>query len=90
VVWTKEFRSTLHASFGEFASMSSQTLSLHRWLGTSAGLLAVTVAILSEVQSRLGVRIPLFSVLLLIAALVVGLAGHLGGILVYGDSYFNW
>jgi uncharacterized membrane protein len=80
----------LEAAFGGYTGSASQTLTLHRWTGTSAGLLAVIVAALSELEARRGVRTPLFRVTLLMAALLVGVAGHLGGILVYGDSYFNW
>jgi uncharacterized membrane protein len=80
----------LHASFSEFAASSSQALVLHRWTGTAAGVLAVGVAVLSERDARRGVRSPLCRILLLVAALLVGIAGHLGGTLVYGDSFFNW
>jgi uncharacterized membrane protein len=79
-----------HAIFGGYASTSSETFALHRWTGTSAGLLAVGVAIVSEAESRLGMRTWLFRALLWTAALLVGVAGHLGGLLVYGDGYFSW
>jgi uncharacterized membrane protein len=80
----------LHAAFSAYAASSSQVLALHRWIGSTAGILAVGVAILSEVETRRGVRTPLFRVLLFAGALLVGIAGHLGGTLVYGDSYFDW
>jgi uncharacterized membrane protein len=83
------FLGWLHASF-EFAASSSQALFLHRWTGTTAGVLAVGVAVLSEMDARRGVRSLRCRLLLLVAAVVVGIAAHLGGTLVYGDSFFNW
>jgi uncharacterized membrane protein len=80
----------LHAAFSAYAASSSQVLALHRWTGSTAGILAVGVAILSEVEVRRGVRSPLFRVLLFAGTLLVSVAGHLGGTLVYGDSYFDW
>jgi len=80
----------LHAAFSEYADSSSQVLAFHRWTGSIAGILAVGVAILSEVEARRGVRSPLFRVLLFAGALLVSVAGHLGGTLVFGDSYFDW
>jgi uncharacterized membrane protein len=80
----------LHAAFSGYAASSSQALTLHRWIGTVAGVLAVGVALLSEVDARRGVRSPLFRIMLFLCALLVSAAGHLGGTLVYGESYFNW
>jgi uncharacterized membrane protein len=80
----------LHAAFSGYAASASQTLALHRWTGTTAGVLAVCLAALSELDARRGVRSTLFRILLFLAALLVSIAGHLGGTLVYGDSYFNW
>jgi uncharacterized membrane protein len=80
----------LHAAFSGYAASSSQTLALHRWTGTTAGALAVCVAALSELDARRGVHSTLFRILLFLATLLVSMAGHLGGTLVYGDSYFSW
>jgi uncharacterized membrane protein len=80
----------LHADFGAYAGSSSQTLTLHRWTSTTAGVLAIGVAILSERDARRGLRGPLFRILLLTGAVLVGVAGHLGGTLVHGDRYFDW
>ena len=59
----------LHASF-DFAGSSSQALALHRWTGTTAGVLAVCVAVLSEMDARRGVRRLSCRILLLLAALL--------------------
>lgn len=80
----------LHAAFSGYAASSSQALALHRWTGTTAGALAVCVAVLSEMDARRGMRSTLFRIVLFLAALLVSIAGHLGGTLVYGDRYFNW
>jgi uncharacterized membrane protein/mono/diheme cytochrome c family protein len=80
----------LHAAFSGYAADSSLALALHRWTGTTAGVLAVCVAVLSEMDVRRGMRSPFSRFLLLVVALLVSVAGHLGGTLVYGDSYFNW
>jgi hypothetical protein len=81
---------TPHAAFSGYAADTSLVLVLHRWTGTGAGVLAISVVILSEMDVRRGMRSPLSRVLLLMAALLVSVAGHLGGTLVYGDGYFNW
>src|SRR5438132_8048531 len=78
----------LHTAFSAYAASSSPVLVLHRWTGSTAGILAVGVAILSEVDARRGVRSPLFRVLLFAGALLVSVAGHLGGTLVYVHCYF--
>jgi uncharacterized membrane protein len=78
----------LDASFNGYDA--GQLLTLHRWLGTGAAACAVAVALLSEMDARRGVRSVRFRVLLLVGALLVGLAGHFGGALVYGPDYFNW
>jgi uncharacterized membrane protein len=80
----------LHAAFSGYAASTSQALTLHRWIGTVAAVLAVGVAISSEVDTRRSVRSLLFRVVLFLGALLVSGAGHLGGTLVYGESYFNW
>lgn len=87
------------ASLGWLNAMSvnydgdlAQVLEYHRWLGTGTAVLAVVVALLSEVyrrrpvtMSRVAYRLSLF-----IAAAAVGLTGHLGGTLVYGVNYLAW
>jgi hypothetical protein len=79
----------LHALNGYGASMP-QILTLHRWLGTAAGLWVVVTAVFSERDARQGVRSLLTRVLLFIGALLIGITGHFGGLLAHGEDFFNW
>jgi uncharacterized membrane protein len=80
----------LHAAFSGYAASSSQALVFHRWTGTTAGVVAIAAAVLSERDTRRGVRSSFFRVVLFLGALLVSIAAHLGGTLVYGANYFNW
>lgn len=68
-------------------------LAWHRWLGTAAGAGLIAVAFCAELahrqidRSRWTWLIVIGSVLM---ALVVGLVGHLGGMLVFGPDHFAW
>ena len=64
-------------------------LGLHRWLGTATACWAVLTAILSARDERRGVRGGWFRIVLVIAAAFVGVTGHLGGTLVFGDDFFT-
>jgi uncharacterized membrane protein len=78
-----------HAASGNGAA-SPRILSLHRWLGTAAAAWAVATALLAERDERRGVRSLAVRVLVLAGALLVGLAGHLGGVLAHGEDFFDW
>lgn len=67
---------------------AGQTLLLHRWAGTAAGGLAVLAALLSERDVLWSRRSGAFRAALFSCALLVGIAGHLGGTLVHGT--FTW
>jgi uncharacterized membrane protein len=66
------------------------TLEWHRWIGMAGALGAVGAALMSfglHVQSRRSVltyRVTLFG-----AALLVAIAGHLGGTLVWGSQFLR-
>jgi uncharacterized membrane protein/mono/diheme cytochrome c family protein len=79
----------LHADFAGSGAGTPQTLALHRWIGTAAGIWAVGIFIMSEREARRGIRTLFFRVVLLVGALLVGAAAHLGGTLVYGEHFFN-
>jgi uncharacterized membrane protein/mono/diheme cytochrome c family protein len=79
----------LHAASGYGAS-SPSTLAWHRWLGTAIGAGSVILAAFSEIDSRRGVRSWRFRLLLLLVALLVVAAGYFGGLMVYGEGYFDW
>jgi hypothetical protein len=82
----------LHADVGGFGTGSRQILilALHRWVGTTTAVWAVALAVVSEVDARRGVRSKPFRIMLFIGALLVGAAGHLGGILVHGEDYYEF
>jgi uncharacterized membrane protein len=79
----------LHA-FGGAGADLPQVLFLHRWLGTVVGAWALGTALLSEVDVHSGKRSRRFRFMLFLGALLVGVVGHLGGTLVYGEDYFKW
>jgi uncharacterized membrane protein len=80
----------LHAAFSGYAASSSKALTFHRWAGTTAAVIAIAAAVLSERDSRRGVRSASFRILLFVGAFLVSIAAHWGGTLVYGANYFNW
>jgi uncharacterized membrane protein len=80
----------LHAAYSDYAASSSPALFLHRWTGTTAGAVALAVALLSERDARRGKRSSSFRIVLFAGALLVAVAAHLGGTLVYGENFFNW
>jgi hypothetical protein len=77
----------LHSPGGAGAS---SVLGLHRWFGTAAGVWAVGVAVLSEVDAQRGRRSALYRPLLWAGALLIGVTAHLGGTLVHGAKFFDW
>ena len=77
------------AATGGFAG-GDPTLTVHRWLGTSAAAVALFAFIASErAARRTGRRLPLRAALFT-SAILVGISGHFGGMLVYGTDYFRW
>jgi uncharacterized membrane protein len=78
----------VHADIG--GSGRGDLLSLHRWLGTAAGLWALVILVLSERDSRRGERSSLFRLALWTGAILVSAAAHFGGLLVHGRRFFDW
>jgi uncharacterized membrane protein len=66
-----------------------QVLLFHRWLGTVGAVWLVAVAASSEADARHSTRSALSRVLLFAGAILIGVTGHLGGTLVYGEDYFR-
>ncbi len=69
------------------SSESTQTLYRHRWTGIGVCVLSLLVLSLADVARRFPsspVR-HVWRVGLIVLAMVVGIAGHQGGELVYGD-----
>lgn len=68
-------------------------LAWHRWLGTAAGAGLIAVAICTELAHRQVDRSPwawLIVISSVLMAMVVGVVGHLGGILIFGPDHFAW
>jgi len=76
--------------FAASEESASETLTLHRWTGTGAAGLVVILAIVALADARRDRRSWLFRVLLLTAAVIVGIAGHFGGQLVHGTGFLDW
>jgi len=81
----------LAATMGMEPELKS-TLAWHRWLGTACAVWAIIALALwylhrkSPCRKKLGTyRVVLFS-----GAMLVGITGHLGGLLVYGLDYYTW
>jgi uncharacterized membrane protein len=74
------------ASFVE----AGRLLEWHRWIGVSGAVAAIAAALSSV---RLDRRSPgahsLYQAVLFIAAALIGLAGHLGGMLVWGADFLR-
>jgi uncharacterized membrane protein len=62
-------------------------LERHRWLGLSTAGLAVITFAVGLVAGKQGPRLRLYRWLLLLAAVVVAITGHMGGMLVYGPDF---
>jgi mono/diheme cytochrome c family protein len=77
----------LHADVGGHGIAS--LLGIHRWLGTTAGLLAVGIAVISERDSRRRQRSGLFRVLLWSGTFLVAATAHFGGLMVHGNDFFD-
>lgn len=80
-------------AFAHYPGDLAKVLLFHRWAGTSAGVLIVGTAILSELSHRRERSRALKTAYrcgLLLSVLAVGLAGHLGATLIYGNNHFAW
>jgi mono/diheme cytochrome c family protein len=75
------------ASFSAYHADTTAILRLHRWIGIAAAVAAVGAAL---VNGFVPARARLFRASLFSSALLVGVAGHFGGLLVYGQEHFQW
>jgi len=80
------------ASASDVENALQDTLFWHRWLGTAAAVWAIlAVAAWHGHRRRGGKRsLALYRFTLLAGGVLVAVAGHLGGILVYGLDYYVW
>ncbi|NNF07053.1 MAG: hypothetical protein HKN21_09855 [Candidatus Eisenbacteria bacterium] len=69
-----------------------KTLEFHRWLGTTAAILSLVALVLSERHWRSPtlIRQKIAFISLAIVAGLVGVAGHFGGMLIFGMEYYKW
>ncbi len=79
----------LYALSGHGAG-SPALLSLHRWLGTAAGMWMVGAALASERDAHRGRRSRYVRIMILAGAMFVVIAAHFGGILAHGETFFDW
>jgi uncharacterized membrane protein len=80
----------LHADVGGHGSAAGGVLLVHRYLGTTAAVWAIGMVWLSERDTRKARPGLLFRAVLWNGALLVALAAHCGGLLVYGNQFFEW
>jgi len=78
----------LHAHYMD--EESEQLLLIHRWIGTAVGVLAPLVAAMAERDARQGARRTLIRWSIIGLGLLVGAAGHFGGLLVYGANFLSF
>jgi len=65
-------------------------LEWHRWLGTSAALVALVAAMTSiGLASASPRRVAAYRIALLVAGALVAAGGHLGGLLVWGTDFLH-
>ncbi len=79
----------LHAASG-YGLDSPLILAWHLRFGTATAAVSAVLAVLSVVENRRGKRSWWFRLVLLLAALLVAVAGYFGGRLAYGDDFFKW
>jgi mono/diheme cytochrome c family protein len=78
----------LHAYY--MTGEPAQLLLLHRWIGTGAGVLAPCIALLAEQDVRVGRRRMWVRWGIIGLGVLVGVAGHFGGMLVYGSNFLRF
>lgn len=77
------------ASGSSDTSSSAWVLDWHRWFGIGTAVLTGLVAMISLWITHESER-GFYRWMLYLAAIAVGVTGHLGGMLVYGLNYFQW
>lgn len=84
------FAGWLNAAAEEPSKTTATTLFFHRWTGIAAAVLGLTAWLSAALarRTRWGWPLPTFRLALLLAAAGVGIGGHLGGTLVYGEDYY--
>lgn len=65
-------------------------MTVHRWLGTAAGIWAMLVLVLCIVTYRSVAWKPWYRLALFIGAAAVAANGFFGGAMVYGLDHYAW
>ncbi len=83
---------TLGWFYGGFRLVDEEAiLTFHRWNGTGLAILALVTLWLNERRMRqYPSRNSLYRTALLVTALLVGINGYLGGVMVYGKEQHQW
>ena len=68
---------------------ASTLLEWHRWLGTAGACATVAAAATTWCDDARSLVVWMYRIALFGAGALVGLAGHLGGLLVWGVNYFR-
>ena len=69
---------------------ATATLDWHRWLGATAALATVAAAFASAgADGRSSIEFWVYRVTLLMAAALIAVTGHLGGVLVWGADFLR-
>lgn len=79
----------LHAAAGNGVG-SPQLLTVHRWLGTVAGIWVIGTALCAARDVRRGPRSRGTRGALVIGIAIVVATAHFGGLMTHGRDFFNW
>ena len=79
------------ASSMPMSGREAELLTIHRWVGTTAAVLAVGMAFTcwQLAQSATTRRIRMHRLMIGISVITVSIAGHFGGLLVHGEDYIS-
>lgn len=78
--------------YAQYPGETGKVLTIHKWLGTSTGILIIIGAIFSELwyRNEKNYNRLIYRIILLLGVILVGLTGHFGAALVFGVDYFTW
>jgi uncharacterized membrane protein len=67
----------------------SQLLEWHRWLGIFTAAVTFAAALATSEAGRSARRVQIYRIALFTAGTLVGVTGHLGGLLVWGENFLR-